>query len=55
MPRADLIPYGRVKESGMGREGCRHVIDGMTELKLICESYGATPAFGGVALDPEGF
>lgn len=34
--RADNMPYGGVKESGMGREGPRYAIDEMTETKLIC-------------------
>jgi acyl-CoA reductase-like NAD-dependent aldehyde dehydrogenase len=34
--RADNMPYGGVKESGMGREGPRYAIEEMTELKLIC-------------------
>jgi len=36
MFRADHMPYGGVKESGMGREGPRYAIEEMTELKLIC-------------------
>ena len=34
--RADHMPYGGVKESGMGREGPKFAIEEMTELKLIC-------------------
>jgi acyl-CoA reductase-like NAD-dependent aldehyde dehydrogenase len=34
--RADNMPYGGVKESGMGREGPRYAIEEMTESKLIC-------------------
>lgn len=34
--RADAMPYGGVKESGLGREGPRYAIDEMTDLKLIC-------------------
>ena len=34
--RADNMPYGGVKESGVGREGPRYAIEEMTELKLIC-------------------
>jgi len=34
--RADHMPYGGVKNSGMGREGPRYAIEEMTELKLIC-------------------
>jgi acyl-CoA reductase-like NAD-dependent aldehyde dehydrogenase len=36
MFRADHMPYGGVKESGIGREGPRYAIEEMTELKLIC-------------------
>ncbi|CAK9045535.1 Lactaldehyde dehydrogenase [Durusdinium trenchii] len=31
--RADLMPYGGLKESGMGKEGPKYVIDEMTEMK----------------------
>jgi acyl-CoA reductase-like NAD-dependent aldehyde dehydrogenase len=34
--RADHMPYGGVKKSGIGREGPRYAIEEMTELKLIC-------------------
>jgi acyl-CoA reductase-like NAD-dependent aldehyde dehydrogenase len=34
--RADHMPYGGVKHSGIGREGPRYAIEEMTELKLIC-------------------
>jgi acyl-CoA reductase-like NAD-dependent aldehyde dehydrogenase len=33
--RADLMPYGGVKESGFGKEGPRYAIDEMTELKMV--------------------
>jgi acyl-CoA reductase-like NAD-dependent aldehyde dehydrogenase len=33
--RMDHLPYGGVKESGIGREGPRHAIEEMSELKLI--------------------
>ena len=36
MYRADHMPYGGVKESGIGREGPRYAIEEMTEAKLIC-------------------
>jgi acyl-CoA reductase-like NAD-dependent aldehyde dehydrogenase len=36
MYRADHMPYGGVKESGVGREGPKYAIEEMTELKLIC-------------------
>jgi len=34
--RADQMPYGGMKKSGLGREGPRYAIEEMTELKLIC-------------------
>jgi acyl-CoA reductase-like NAD-dependent aldehyde dehydrogenase len=34
--RVDHMPYGGVKQSGVGREGPRYAIEEMTELKLIC-------------------
>ena len=33
--RADLMPYGGLKESGMGKEGPRYAVEEMTELKLV--------------------
>lgn len=36
MYRADNMPYGGVKGSGVGREGPRYAIEEMTEMKLIC-------------------
>lgn len=33
--RADLMPYGGVKNSGIGREGPRYAIEDMTELKVV--------------------
>ncbi|HYX54032.1 MAG TPA: aldehyde dehydrogenase family protein [Candidatus Limnocylindrales bacterium] len=33
--RADQMPYGGVKESGLGREGLRYSIEEMTEPKLL--------------------
>jgi acyl-CoA reductase-like NAD-dependent aldehyde dehydrogenase len=33
--RVDHMPYGGVKESGIGREGVKYAIEEMTELKLI--------------------
>jgi acyl-CoA reductase-like NAD-dependent aldehyde dehydrogenase len=29
------MPYGGIKESGMGREGLRYAIEEMTEPKLL--------------------
>ncbi len=34
--RVDQMPYGGVKESGIGREGPRFAIEEMTEIKTIC-------------------
>ena len=33
--RADHMPYGGVKESGIGREGVRHAIEEMTHIKMV--------------------
>jgi len=33
--RADLMPYGGLKESGFGKEGPKYVIEEMTELKTV--------------------
>jgi glyceraldehyde-3-phosphate dehydrogenase (NADP+) len=33
--RADLMPYGGLKESGLGKEGPKYAIDEMTELKTV--------------------
>ena len=33
--RIDNMPYGGMKESGMGREGLRYAIEEMTEPKLL--------------------
>jgi acyl-CoA reductase-like NAD-dependent aldehyde dehydrogenase len=33
--RADQMPYGGIKDSGMGREGLRYSIEEMTERKLL--------------------
>ena len=33
--RADLMPHGGLKESGMGKEGPRYAVEEMTELKLV--------------------
>jgi len=32
--RADLMPYGGLKESGMGKEGPKYAVEEMTELKM---------------------
>jgi acyl-CoA reductase-like NAD-dependent aldehyde dehydrogenase len=36
MFRVDHMPYGGVKESGIGREGPKYAIEEMTEPKIIC-------------------
>jgi acyl-CoA reductase-like NAD-dependent aldehyde dehydrogenase len=33
--RVDHMPYGGVKESGLGREGVRYAMDEMTEIRLL--------------------
>jgi len=33
--RADHMPYGGVKDSGLGREGLRYAIEEMTDIKLL--------------------
>jgi len=33
--RVDHMPYGGVKESGMGREGVKYAVEEMTEMKLV--------------------
>ena len=33
--RADLMPYGGVKDSGVGKEGPRYAVQEMTELKMV--------------------
>ncbi|HEX9926629.1 MAG TPA: aldehyde dehydrogenase family protein, partial [Anaerolineae bacterium] len=33
--RVDHMPYGGVKDSGIGREGLRYTIEEMTEMKLL--------------------
>ncbi len=33
--RADLIPYGGLKDSGMGKEGPKYAIEEMTEMKTV--------------------
>jgi acyl-CoA reductase-like NAD-dependent aldehyde dehydrogenase len=33
--RADLMPYGGVKESGIGREGPRYAVEEMTEVRMV--------------------
>ncbi|ADY72976.1 Aldehyde Dehydrogenase [Desulfurobacterium thermolithotrophum DSM 11699] len=38
--RVDQMPYGGVKESGIGREGPHFAIEEMTEIKTICFDLG---------------
>jgi acyl-CoA reductase-like NAD-dependent aldehyde dehydrogenase len=33
--RVDAMPYGGVKDSGLGREGVRYAIEGMTEPRML--------------------
>ncbi len=33
--RTDLMPYGGLKDSGMGKEGPKYAVEEMTELKLV--------------------
>jgi glyceraldehyde-3-phosphate dehydrogenase (NADP+) len=33
--RADLMPYGGLKESGVGKEGPRYAVEEMSELKMV--------------------
>lgn len=37
--RIDHMPYGGVKESGVGREGVRYAIEEMTEMKLLALNF----------------
>lgn len=42
--RVDSMPYGGVKESGLGREGIRFAIEDMTEIRLmVLNRVGLTP------------
>ncbi|MEA2510197.1 MAG: hypothetical protein QOG21_2279, partial [Actinomycetota bacterium] len=33
--RADQMPYGGMKDSGVGREGLRYAMDEMTQPKIL--------------------
>ena len=33
--RADLMPYGGLKDSGMGKEGPKYTVEEMTEMKMV--------------------
>lgn len=35
------IPFGGVKQSGLGREGSRHGLEEFTELKYVCAAYSS--------------
>jgi acyl-CoA reductase-like NAD-dependent aldehyde dehydrogenase len=37
--RWDALPFGGIKESGLGREGVRYAMEEMTEIKLISVNY----------------
>jgi glyceraldehyde-3-phosphate dehydrogenase (NADP+) len=39
--RLDLMPFGGFGSSGIGREGLRHVIEDMTEVKMIVHNFRA--------------
>ncbi|MFO0775605.1 MAG: aldehyde dehydrogenase family protein [Nitrospiraceae bacterium] len=41
--RADHMPYGGVKDSGLGREGVRSAMEEMTELRLLILNLPETP------------
>ena len=36
------IPFGGVKQSGLGREGSRHGLEAFTDLKYVCQDVGLT-------------
>jgi acyl-CoA reductase-like NAD-dependent aldehyde dehydrogenase len=38
--RLDPMPYGGVKQSGLGREGLKYAIEEMTEPKLLVMNLG---------------
>jgi glyceraldehyde-3-phosphate dehydrogenase (NADP+) len=38
--RLDLMPFGGFGSSGIGREGLRHVIEDMTEVKMVVQNLG---------------
>jgi acyl-CoA reductase-like NAD-dependent aldehyde dehydrogenase len=38
--RIDHMPYGGIKDSGLGREGLRYAIEEMTEPKLLVMNLG---------------
>lgn len=38
--RADFMPYGGYKQSGIGREGIKYAMEEMSEIKVICFDIG---------------
>lgn len=38
--RIDAMPFGGVKQSGLGREGVKYAIQEMTDTKVICFKLG---------------
>ena len=54
--RVDNMPYGGVKESGLGREGVRFAMEDMTEIRNLVVRRGAAArrAVGGELLRSEG-
>lgn len=34
--RLDVMPFGGLKRSGIGREGIRHALEDMTETRVVC-------------------
>jgi glyceraldehyde-3-phosphate dehydrogenase (NADP+) len=42
--RADPMPYGGLKQSGIGKEGPRYAVEEMTELKTVVLHGGAAAA-----------
>ncbi|MBB3129147.1 acyl-CoA reductase-like NAD-dependent aldehyde dehydrogenase [Paenibacillus rhizosphaerae] len=42
--RLDHMPYGGVKDSGMGREGIKYAVEELTEMKLVVINHNITHA-----------
>ena len=51
--RIDPMPYGGVKDSGIGREGVRYAIEEMTERKLLVWALPGAPAPERDSRDPD--